>query len=76
MYLIGKCICILCLILKWERLRIWYRIWDGDFWINKKDVFMNRFNYIGMLVYVVLFMSSCDDSFDVSFKVDGVLVVF
>ena len=24
---------------------------------------MNRFNYIGMLAYVALSMSSCDDSF-------------
>ena len=29
---------------------------------------MNRFNYIGMLAYVALSMSSCDDSFDVSSK--------
>ena len=27
---------------------------------------MNRFNYIGMLAYVALSMSSYDDSFDVS----------
>lgn len=33
---------------------------------------MNRFNYIGMLAYVALSMSSCDDSFDVSSKADGV----
>ena len=36
---------------------------------------MNRFNYIGMLAYVALSMSSCDDSFDVSSKADGVLAV-
>ncbi len=36
---------------------------------------MNRFNYIALSACVALSVSSCDDSFDVSSKADGVLAV-